>query len=441
MKSIVFISWHSDKQGIGKKISNCFHDYLCKIFGRDIKVFASDVDIKHKWTDELSKALEQSKYGIVVLTPQALDSAWMPYEFGVLRRYPDQVWCFRFGDVSRDKTPFAYYQNLIFSENEVSSMLDTIARKELADKEIDVEDFNTIQSNIKNLTPKLYADVSEIACHIDPYICNRDFRVKYEDILKNGIDTEASKKITALTAENNSLRTDIQSLKEKNDSLSKENQSLKKEKDSLSRDKQSLQQDNASLQSTIDQLKKDLESASKKQSKTSTTFSSSKYGNVIDLGLPSGTLWADRNIGAKSPEDSGCYFAWGEIEPKTGKSYKYKDNPKTLPSSNDAATQNWDSDWRMPTKEQFDELIENCEWTWKGKGYEVMGKNGNSIYLPAAGWRYEKLEGEGQRGLYWSSSHIDSDDAWILRFDSGSHFSDIRKCYPGFSVRAVWCKK
>ena len=421
MKSIVFISWHSDKQGIGKKISNCFHDYLCKIFGKDIKVFASDVDIKHKWTDELSKALEQSKYGIVVLTPQALDSAWMPYEFGVLRRYPDQVWCFRFGDVSRDKTPFAYYQNLIFSENEVSSMLDTIARKELADKEIDVEDFNTIQSNIKNLTPKLYADVSEIACHIDPYICNRDFRVKYEDILKNGIDAEASKKITALTAENNSLRIDIQSLKEKNDSLSKENDSLKTEN-------QSLKKDNATLQSSINQLKKEL--------------MQSKVGKSIDLGLPSGTLWADRNIGADSPEDYGDYFAWGETEIKNLYSYdtyKYPDISDELPASQDAATRKWGDDWRMPTKKQFDELLKYCKWTWNGNGYEVKGKNGNSIYLPAAGWRNgEVCVTVGSKGEYWSRSLFCDNYVWKLCFTVGG-FKEVVQDHPesGMTIRAI----
>lgn len=217
-----------------------------------------------------------------------------------------------------------------------------------------------------------------------------------------------------------------------------------KEIEKLQKANKKLQQDNASLQSTIDQLKKDLESASTKQSKTSTCSSSSKYCNVIDLGLPTGTLWADRNIGSNSPEESGYYFAWGEIEPKTGKytwdTYKYKDNPETLPSSHDAATQNWDSDWRMPTNEQFDELLKYCEWKWDGKGYKVIGKNGNSIYLPAAGWRYEKLEHEGQLGNYWSSSHLDSSLAWNLYFDSDyrSTFNGNRNY--GFPVRAVWCR-
>lgn len=332
-------------------------------------------------------------------------------------------------------------------------MLDTIARKELADKEIDVNDFMSIQSKIQDLTPKLYADVSEIASQIDDYICNRDFRVKYEDVLKNGIDAEANKKISVLTSENNSLRSENQSLKEKNDSLSKENQSLKKEnqslmkvKDSFKTANESLLQEKAALQSTIDQLKKELESASKKQSKTSSS-TSSKFCNVIDLGLPSGTLWADRNIGADSPEKAGYYFAWGEINPKNGKydwdSYTYHDNPEILPPSNDAATQNWGEEWCMPTREQFDELIENCKWKWDGKGYKVIGQNGNSIYLPAAGAKWPTLELVGQYGYYWSSSLYEGNSyyAWNLYFDSDGRGTGNGSRNLGFSVRAVRCRK
>jgi len=196
------------------------------------------------------------------------------------------------------------------------------------------------------------------------------------------------------------------------------------------------------LQSTIDQLKKELESASKKQFEMSTSFSSSYFCNAIDLGLS--ILWADRNIGASSPENAGDYFAWGEIKPKNGKydwdSYRYRDNPETLPSLHDAATQNWDSDWCIPTKEQFEELIEKCEWTWKGKGYEVKGKNGNSIYLPAAGWRYKALELVGQSGFYWSSSLYDSNRAWSLYFELDGHYTYYGGYRSsGFPVRAVRC--
>lgn len=197
-------------------------------------------------------------------------------------------------------------------------------------------------------------------------------------------------------------------------------------------------------------------------------------GKSVDLGLPSGTLWADRNVGAALPEGYGDYFAWGESIPKSTYynwvTYKYaKDDPKklmkycsspdyslyaltdgrtNLESSDDAATANWGSNWCMPTQEQLQELIDNCTWTWttrNGKnGYEVKGKNGNSIFLPAAGYRSEtSIEDVDFSGYYWSSSLNESRPSDGLRL----HFSS---CYvelygrgdrsSGFSVRPVRCK-
>ena len=135
--------------------------------------------------------------------------------------------------------------------------------------------------------------------------------------------------------------------------------------------------------------------------------------NAVDLGLPSGTLWADRNVGADSPEAYGDYFAWGEIEPKTiygWSNYKWcngsydtltkyctyssdgtVDNKTTLDLEDDAAYVNMGSEWRMPTITEQQELIDNCTWTWTTQngvnGYKVTGNNGNSIFLPAAGFR------------------------------------------------------
>ncbi len=137
--------------------------------------------------------------------------------------------------------------------------------------------------------------------------------------------------------------------------------------------------------------------------------------DYIDLGLPSGTLWATCNVGASSPEEFGGYYAWGETSTKAGywwHTYKFcvgnndhkllkycsnriygnnyfTDNLTTLEPCDDAATINWGSDWCTPTIEQFDEIVNNCTWTWttcnKVKGCEVKGPNGNSIFFPAAG--------------------------------------------------------
>ncbi len=122
--------------------------------------------------------------------------------------------------------------------------------------------------------------------------------------------------------------------------------------------------------------------------------------DYVDLGLPSGLLWATCNVGANSPEEYGDYFAWGETEPKSSYSisnYSYSSNPKVLPLSADAAHVNWGGDWRMPTKEEFEELIECCSWLWitqnEVNGHKVTGQNGNSIFLP-------DTDGD----MYWSSS-------------------------------------
>ena len=165
------------------------------------------------------------------------------------------------------------------------------------------------------------------------------------------------------------------------------------------------------------------------------TFNKNIPEGAVDLGLPSGTLWADRNIGADSPEGYGDYFAWGETRPKSTYSwstYKYckgsyntltkyctdsscgtVDNKTVLEPSDDAATANWGSNWRMPTHAEQEELIEKCTWTWTTRngvnGYKVTGPNGNSIFLPAAGFRYDSsVSGAGSRANYWSASHYDS---------------------------------
>ena len=157
--------------------------------------------------------------------------------------------------------------------------------------------------------------------------------------------------------------------------------------------------------------------------------------DFVDLGLPSGTLWATRNVGASSPEDYGDYFAWGETEPKTIEEYNldtYKwymsdsidhgftkycvqsnygyndffDNLSKLNPEDDAATVNMGSEWRMPTIDEITELIENCTWQWTKlngvNGYQVTGPNGNSIFLPAAG--ESAKYSIGVKGYYWSSS-------------------------------------
>ena len=148
----------------------------------------------------------------------------------------------------------------------------------------------------------------------------------------------------------------------------------------------------------------------------------------VDLGLPSGTLWATCNVGANSPEEYGDYFAWGETTPKdyydwstyfdtdddgdTFKKYYNNDGLTELLPEDDAATANWGISWRMPSIDQINELINSdyttTEWTTQGgvNGRRITSKsNGNSIFLPAAGYRYDaSLTDAGSYGYYRSRS-------------------------------------
>ena len=185
----------------------------------------------------------------------------------------------------------------------------------------------------------------------------------------------------------------------------------------------------------------------------------------VDLGLS--VKWATCNVGANAPEEYGDYFAWGETQPKTTydwSTYKWcngsydtqtkyctdsyygtVDNKTQLELSDDAARANWGGSWRMPTTEEQQELINNCTWTWTTQngvnGYKVTSKkNGNSIFLPAAGYRDDSsLNYAGSTGYDWSSS-LSSDypgDAYGLGFNSDLVGWGYYYRYYGHSVRPV----
>ena len=166
----------------------------------------------------------------------------------------------------------------------------------------------------------------------------------------------------------------------------------------------------------------------------------------VDLGLPSGTKWATCNVGADSPEDYGDYFAWGETTPKdtyTEENYTYSENPAILPSNHDAATANWGPDWRIPTKQEWQELYNNTTHTWTTQngvnGRLFTASNGNSLFLPAAGWRFfYNHDGVSFGGVFWSSS-LGTYGPWLLTFAEGgcSTLDDYLERYYGLTVRAV----
>lgn len=170
----------------------------------------------------------------------------------------------------------------------------------------------------------------------------------------------------------------------------------------------------------------------------------------IDLGLPSGLKWATCNVGATTPEDYGNYYAWGET---ITKSEYTEENSVTMgqPMSDfsgnvtyDVATANWGSTWRMPTKAEMQELVNNCTWTWTTQssvnGCRVTGPNGNSIFLPSAGYcGRSSLCYVGEFGYYWSSTPYESDTNFACRlyFSSGNHYVRYNNRFIGYPVRPV----
>ena len=193
----------------------------------------------------------------------------------------------------------------------------------------------------------------------------------------------------------------------------------------------------------------------------------------VDLGLPSGLKWAKCNVGATSETDYGDYFMWGSTEPNTADectwvSYKYCDGPydtltkyntlslygenpdniTTLESVDDVATQIMGSDWRMPTKDEFQELIDNTdsEWVEDFNGTGVNGRKFTSktntskyIFIPAAGCCSGGVYNVDYYGYVWSSSLGTSYPAnvWYLYLNSGSCYMSYNNRCDGLSVRGV----
>lgn len=165
----------------------------------------------------------------------------------------------------------------------------------------------------------------------------------------------------------------------------------------------------------------------------------------VDLGLPSHTKWATANIGASLPGDCGFLFAWGETKLKTLYNISScvvwnKENMTEFAGKRkyDAARAWWGGSWRMPRKQDFDELRFLCQWQWDGNGYVVTGPNGNCIYLPACGWGegHNNLS-HGTDGAYWTASPSGYNCAYFLGFNqSGINIYSDYYIY-GQSIRPV----
>ena len=192
--------------------------------------------------------------------------------------------------------------------------------------------------------------------------------------------------------------------------------------------------------------------------------------NAVDLGLPSGTLWADKNVGASSESEDGWYVSWGETMPKVDYSegkykwaryydnaiewmtkYTQRDGLTTLVASDDAATVELGDEWRLPTYDEWLELMLNCTWVWSSsngvKGYTISGKNGKSIFLSASGRKDTDSQGtslswHNEQGCYWSSTrgHMLGDLEYyayelFFGYDSRNLVNTNRNA--GLTIRAV----
>lgn len=189
----------------------------------------------------------------------------------------------------------------------------------------------------------------------------------------------------------------------------------------------------------------------------------------VDLGLPSGVLWATKNVGASSPEDYGYYFSWGETIIKESNywgTYSYcngsattltkycisseygdVDNKYTLDEEDDAVTTNWGKPWRLPTEEDALELYNNCTWSLGSLngigGCYVTGPNGNSIFLPKAGYKQYKTIFKKGSELYlmlsklYTNTEMRSDYGLLIYCDDSSYGLAGEERSFGFSARAV----
>lgn len=187
----------------------------------------------------------------------------------------------------------------------------------------------------------------------------------------------------------------------------------------------------------------------------------------VDLGLPSGTLWATCNVGASNPDACGYYFSWGETSPKGSyKESNYKfggycqmakyciqslfgyngftDDKTELDPEDDAAYVNWGPSWCMPTTEQLQELVDNCIWTLMTEygvyGKQGTGPNGNVIFFPFEGYMVDdQVVIPDLFGCYWSRtlSSGRSDSADYLHIGSRGVSCCDQKRYLGLPVRAV----
>lgn len=197
-------------------------------------------------------------------------------------------------------------------------------------------------------------------------------------------------------------------------------------------------------------------------SRTVTVNENNMQVKFVDLGLPSGTLWADRNLGATAVGEYGNYFAWAETTTKTTYSWDtylvssancgtandpFMENNAISKTNYDAAKAVWGGECRMPTSWEFQELINECNWTLTtvngAKGYLISSKKAaisSTIFLPFAGW-YDETGGSvyGMNGYYWTGDLYEGyeEESWCMKLEIGDYHVGGWKRFNGLSIRPV----
>ena len=175
-------------------------------------------------------------------------------------------------------------------------------------------------------------------------------------------------------------------------------------------------------------------------------------GDYVDLGLS--VKWASCNLGASTPAGKGGYYAWGETSTKTEYSKKnyayykegsgYTDIGENIAGTQyDAATVNLGKDWRMPTQDEVKELCDKCTFTYGEvdgvKGYYATGKNGNSIFLPCYGYKFDNLDVSEDQGYFWTGSEKSSGYGYHLYLSEGTaYWGSYTLKYEGLQIRPVY---
>lgn len=174
-------------------------------------------------------------------------------------------------------------------------------------------------------------------------------------------------------------------------------------------------------------------------------------GDYVDLGLS--VNWASCNLGASTPASRGGYYAWGETSTKTKYTkenyayYKegsgYTDIGKNISGTQyDAATVNLGKDWRMPTKDEVQELCEKCTFTYGEvdgvKGYYVTGKNGNSIFLPCYGYKLNNWDDDEDQGYFWFGEDESTSGNHLWLYEGTAYWGSRTQKYHGLQIRPVY---